>query len=192
MKNPFKKLSFLFVFIFIICNSYAQVNSDYDKNTDFTKYKTYTLKGWEKDSDKILNPFDKKRITDALQSQLESRGLMLVEDNGEIAVTLYLTIKEKTDYTAYSNFNGGFGYTGRLGYARGMGMGMGSASTSVSESNYKVGTLIIDMYDSTSKNMIWQGDMTSDVEENASKRDKTIPKKMGKLMKKFPVTPIKK
>ncbi|GGG32550.1 DUF4136 domain-containing protein [Bizionia arctica] len=191
MKSLFKKLSFLLLTIFLTSNISAQVNADYDKSTDFNKYKTYSLEGWAKNSDQLLNPFDKQRITDALKSELESRGITLVETGGEIAVTLYLTIKQATDYTAYTNFNGGMGYAGRWGYARGIGMGMGSASTNVSETNYNVGTLIIDMYDSTSKSMIWQGDMTSDIETNASKRDKTIPKKMSKLMKKFPVAPLK-
>jgi hypothetical protein len=191
MKNLIKNIAILAFTILLSSSINAQVNSDYDKSTDFSKYKTYSIEGWEKNSDQILNPFDKQRITDALKSELESRGITQVESNGEIAVTLYLTIKETTDYTAYTNFNGGLGYAGAWGYARGFGMGMGSATTTVNPTTYKVGTLIIDMYDNTSKKMIWQGDMTSDVETNASKRDKTIPKKMSKLMKKFPVAPIK-
>jgi hypothetical protein len=191
MKNLIKNITLLAFTMLLTGSINAQVNSDYDKGTDFSKYKTYTLEGWSKNSDQLLNPFDKQRITDALKNELESRGITMVESGGEIAITLYLTIKEATDYTAYTNFNGGMGYAGRWGYARGIGMGMGSASTNVSESNYQVGTLIIDMYDNSTKKMIWQGDMTSDVETNASKRDKTIPKKMSKLMKKFPVAPIK-
>lgn len=184
-----KKSSLILLALFITAFINAQVNSDYDKSTDFTKYKTYSLEGWQKDSDSILNPFDKKRITDALQSELASRGIALVESNGDAAVTLYVTIKNNTNYTAYTNFNGGMGYVGAWGYARGIGMGMG-ATTNVDSYTYQVGTLIIDMYDSSTKNMIWQGDMTSDVGK-AANRDKTIPKKMAKLMKSFPVAPIK-
>jgi hypothetical protein len=191
MKNQIKNVALLAFTILLTINISAQVNSDYDKSTDFSKYKTYSIEGWEKNSDQLLNPFDKQRITDALKSELESRGITNVESNGEIAITLYLTIKDNTNYTAYTNFNGGLGYAGGWGYARGFGMGMGSATTSVNTTTYKVGTLIMDMYDSSSKKMIWQGDMTSDIEENASKRDKTIPKKMSKLMNKFPVAPLK-
>ncbi|PWK21056.1 DUF4136 domain-containing protein [Xanthomarina spongicola] len=192
MKNPLKKISFLFVAFLITCNSNAQVNSDYDKNTDFTKYKTVSFGGWEKESDKILNDFDKKRITDALTNEFNSRGINLVESNGDATITLYLVIQTKSNITAYTNFNGGLGYTGRWGYGRGFYGGMGSATTSLSENDYRVGTLVIDMYDTAEKKLIWQGDMTTDVQEKSQKREKTIPKNIGKLMKKFPIAPLKK
>jgi hypothetical protein len=69
---------------------------------------------------------------------------------------------------------------------------MGSATTSLSENDYRVGTLVIDMYDTAEKKLIWQGDMTTDVQEKSQKREKTIPKNIGKLMKKFPIAPLKK
>lgn len=191
MKTLFKTLSILFATVIFTSNAYSQVNSDYDKTTDFTKYKTVSFGGWEKESDKVLNDFDKKRITDALTSEFKSRGINLVETNGDATITLYLVIKTKSNLTAYTNFNGGMGYAGRWGYGRGFYGGMGNASTSVSETNYRVGTLVIDMYDTTEKKLIWQGDMTTDVQEKAEKRDKTIPKNVSKLMKKFPVQPVK-
>jgi len=190
MKNLLKKLS-LFLIVIITSYSYSQINSDFDKNTDFTKYKTVSFGGWEKESDKVLNGFDKKRITDALTNEFSSRGIKLVETNGDATITLYLVIQTKTNITAYTNFNGGLGYTGRWGYGRGYG-GMGSANTSYSENDYKVGTLVIDMYDTADKKLIWQGDITTDVQEKAEKREKTIPKNISKLMKKFPVKPTKK
>lgn len=192
MKNLFKKCIFFFIAIIISGHSNAQVNSDYDKNTDFTKYKTVSFGGWEKESDKILTDFDKKRITDALTSELKSRGLNLVEANGDATITLFLVIQKKSSITAYTNFNGGMGYTGRWGYGRGVYGGVGSASTSLSENDYREGTLVIDMYDTAEKKLIWQGDMTTEVQEKSEKREKTIPKNISKLMKKFPVKPIKK
>ena len=59
----------------------AQVKSDYDKTVDFSKFKTYTFKGWEKNSDQILNEFDKKRIVDSFSSELSSRGLEMDDSN---------------------------------------------------------------------------------------------------------------
>ena len=191
MKNLLKKLSLLLIVI-ITSNSYSQINSDFDKSTDFTKYKTVSFGGWEKESDKILNDFDKKRITDALTNEFSSRGINLVETNGDATVTLYLVIQTKSNITAYTNFNGGLGYTGRWGYGRGFHAGMGSTTTSLSENEYRVGTLVIDMYDTADKKLIWQGDITTDVQEKAEKREKTIPKNISKLMKKFPIKPTKK
>jgi len=61
MKNVMKNLALLLAILFT-ANIQAQVKSDYDKSVDFSKIKTYTFAGWEKDSDKILNDFDKNEL----------------------------------------------------------------------------------------------------------------------------------
>jgi hypothetical protein len=83
----------------------------------------------------------------------------------------------------------GYGY-GRWGW--GGGYGMGSSTTSYSEDDYKEGTVVIDFYDSGTKNLVWQGILTKTVTENPQKREKTIPKAVNKLMYQYPVKPIKK
>ncbi|WP_194767735.1 DUF4136 domain-containing protein [Tamlana sp. I1] len=195
MKSRMKFLSIPFIALLLSVSAFAQVKSDYDKSIDFTKYKTYSFAGWEKDSDKILTDFDKKRITDAMKSQFDSRGLKLVQTGGDAAVTLYIVVNNKTSTTAYTDFNGGMGYgMGRWGWGYGMGMGTGmvSATTTYNEDDYKEGTFVVDMYDEGSKKLVWQGVITSVVNEKPKKREKTIPRKIKKLMKSYPVKPIKK
>lgn len=162
----------------------AQVKSDYDKNADFTTYKTYTFSGWQKDSDKKLNDFDKKRITDALISEFDKRGMKFIaEGSADANIALYVVIEKKTSTTAYTNYVGGMGYRGRWGW----GMGSGYATTNYSESDYNEGTLVIDMYDKDSKDLVWQGVLTTAINDKAKKREKTIPKKIAKLMKEYPI-----
>lgn len=190
MKNPIKILASLIVFLIAHNLSFAQVNTDYDKSTDFTKYKTYTFAGWQKNSDQLLNDIDKTRVLDAFKAEFASRNMTLVTENGDAAVSLYLVIDNKTSTTAYTNFNGGMGYGVGMGRGWGMGVGgvgMGSATTTYSDNDYKEGTLVVDLYDGTSKTLIWQGTLQSVVSDKASKRDKTIPKKISKLMGKFPI-----
>jgi hypothetical protein len=185
MKSTLKLLSALFVALLMTTVVFSQVKSDYDKDTDFSKYKTYSFEGWEKDSDKILTDFDKKRITDALQSEFSARGVSLVESGGDAAITLYIVVDKKTSTEAYTTFNGGYGYRGRWGW--GMGPGAVTANTTYSENDYEEGTLVVDMYDATGKKLIWQGVMTTDVQEKPEKREKSIPQKIKKLMKSYPV-----
>ncbi len=189
-----KTISFLGAMLLFVClsnNVVAQVKSDYDKNANFSEYKTYTFGGWVKDSDKILTDFDKKRITDALSNEFSSRGMSYVESGGDAVITLFIVVNQKTSTTAYTNFNGGMGYYGRRGWGMGYG-GMGlSATTTYNQNDYLEGTFVVDMYDSKSKELIWQGIITSVVKENPEKREKSIPKKVKKLMKKFPVKPMK-
>ena len=190
MKNPIKIFTSLVVFLFAYNLSFAQVNSDYDKSTDFSKYKTYTFAGWQKNSDQLLNDLDKKRVLEAFKAEFASRNMTLVTENGDAAVSLYLVIDNKTSTTAYTNYTGGMGYGAGMGRGWGMGVGgvgIGSSTTTYSNDDYKEGTLVVDLYDATSKNLIWQGTLQSVISDKASKRDKTIPKKVGKLMGKFPV-----
>ncbi len=193
MKNLMKIIASLIVFLMTHNLSFAQVNTDYDKSTDFSKYKTYTFVGWQKNSDQVLNDIDKKRILDAFKAEFASRNMTLVTENGDAAVSLYLVIDKKTSTTAYTDFNGGMGYG--IGMRRGWGMGvrgvgMSSATTTYSQNDYNEGTLVVDLYDEVSKSLIWQGTLRSVVSDNTSKRDKTIPKKISKLMRNYPIKPM--
>jgi hypothetical protein len=167
----------------------AQATSDYDKDTDFSKYKTYSFAGWQKDCEKQLTDFDQKRITDALTSEFESRGVNMVDGAADATVTIYIVLQNETSTTAYTDYTGGFGFAPRWGW--GAGMGMGTATTTLQQDNYIEGTLVVDMYDSNSKKLVWQGVIKSQVNENPQKREKTIPKNIRKLMKGYPVKPAK-
>jgi len=189
--NMNRSISFLAALLFLSCISnatLAQVKSDYDKSTDFSKYKSYTFAGWQQDSDKQLNDFDKKRILESLKAELDARAMNLVQSGGDAVISVFIVIDEKTSTTAYTNYNGGMGYGMRGGWGMGYGgVGMGSATTTYSENDYKQGTFVIDMYDASSKQLVWQGVSTGTVNEKPAKREKSIPKGMKKLMKKYPV-----
>lgn len=174
--------------VLIAGTAFGQARADYDKNADFSKYKTYSFAGWQNGSDAMLNDFDKKRIHEAFGNEFSARGMKYVESGGDATVTLFITTQDKTNTTAYTNYTGGMGYRGRWGYAYG---GMGTATTTYSESDYTEGTLVVDMYDENSKELVWQGILTSTVKENPQKREKSIPKNVSKLMKKFPIKPTK-
>ena len=83
----------LVLLVFVLANPlYSQVRSDYDQTVDFTKIKTFSFEGWAKDSDKILNDLDKKRMTDAFEQELSVRGLEYKEEGADVAITLYIVI----------------------------------------------------------------------------------------------------
>ena len=180
---------FLFVIaaaIMASCSS-VKVVTDMDQAADFSRYSTFSFLGWQEDSDKILSDFDKNRIRDAFIREFDARGMKAVAENGDMDITLFIVVDQKTSTTAYTNYYGG-GY-GRYGRYRG-GWGYGYATTTYSESDYLEGTLVMDVFDGESKKQIWQGIATSTVSENPDKREKTIPKKINALMNKFPVGPV--
>ena len=192
MKKLAKLTTLIAISLFVFNSGLAQVSADYDKSVDFSKYQTYSFAGWQDDSDKLLNDIDKDRMRNAFQEEFAARNMKISNDNADAVVTLYLVVDNKTSTTAYTNYTGGMGYGAGRGWGMGVGgMGFGSATTTYSENDYKQGTLVVDVYDASSKKLIWQGISQSTVQENASKRDKSIPKKVSKLMKKYPIDPVK-
>ena len=167
--------------------SAQKITVDLDKEADFTKYKSLTFLGWQKDSEKLMNDLDKDRMRNAFISEFKSRGMEKGGEDADLAITLYLVLEQKTSTTAYTNYYGGGGY-GRYGRG-GWGWGNGYANTSYSESDYIKGTLVMDVYDNITNQLIWQGVASGTVKENPKKREKSIPKTVSKLMKKFPIQP---
>lgn len=173
--------------IFMTSCSSVKVVADMDETVDFSMYKTFSFLGWQEDSDKLLNEFDKKRLRDAFIQEFDARGITPVAENGDMDITLFIVIDQKTSTTAYTNYyGGGYGRYGRYGG----GWGMGHATTTYSESDYLEGTLVMDVFDGESEKQVWQGVATATVAENPDKREKSIPAKISALMKKFPVNPV--
>ena len=184
-----KQLLLIFTsLIFLASCSSIKVTADYDKKADFSKYKTATFLGWQDDADKLLNDIDKKRFRDAFRAEMAKRNIDIVEEGGDMAIVLFLVADAKTSINAYTNYYGG-GY-GRY-HRGGWGWGAGHSTTTYTQDDYVQGTLVVDVYDNTSGDLIWQGVGTKTIEEKAEKREKTIPKVVAAVMNKFPVKPEK-
>ncbi len=87
--------------------STVKVVADMDKTTDLSKYKTYSFLGWQNNSDQTLGELDQKRIRDAFINEFERRGLKRVGNNGDMEVSLFIVVDQKTSVTAYTNYYGG-------------------------------------------------------------------------------------
>ena len=180
----------ILVFIFSLQMNAQKVTIDFNKDTDFSEYNSFTFLGWQKDSEKLMNDLDKERMRKAFASEFNSREMKKGGDDSDMAITLYLVLEQETSTTAYTNYYGTGGRYGR--YGRGSwGWGNGYANTTYSENDYIKGTLVMDVYDNKTNQLIWQGVVSGTVKENPKKRDKSIPKTVKKLMKKFPIKPIK-
>lgn len=188
-----KKLIFVILAATIMAScGGVKVTTDYDKSVDFTKFKTYSYYGWTEESDQILNRFDKERIENAFGDEFAKRNINFVEKDGELIVSLFIVVEQKTSKTAYSNhYNmGGLGYHDYdydYGVGWGGGVGMGTTTTRFQESDYEVGTLVCDVFSSETKKLIWQGVGTGTVDANPQTSEKNIPKAVAAIMDKFPV-----
>jgi hypothetical protein len=175
------------VFLTSGCSS-LKLTADYDKTVDFTQFKTFEFYGWAKESDKVLNGLDKVRIEDAFAKEFYDRGLKLVKSDGDLVVTLFIVVEEKTEQTAQTTHMGGY-YGRYYGYGPGWGWGPSYSTTTVSTYDYKVGTLVCDVFDKAEERLIWEGIASKTIDENPATREKNIPRVVELLMKKYPVPP---
>ncbi len=188
MKNKMIAGAFIMALFSLAACSSITVTTDYDKTVDFSKYKTFEYYGWTDESDKILNRFDKERIESAFGEELKKRNLKYVKEDGQLVVSLYIVVDQKTSTTAYTNHYGmgpygGYGY----GYGAGWGWGGGSSTTTYSDHDYLVGTLVLDVFDKKTKGLVWQGVGQKTVNENPDKREKNVEKLAAAILKDFPI-----
>ncbi len=105
-----KLLPVLLLFILGACSS-VRVNSDYDKNVDFTQYKTYAFH--KNGIDKVqISEFDKKRILRAIDAELSKKG-MTKSENPDLLINILTKEREKLEV---NQFNAGLGYGWGFGW----------------------------------------------------------------------------
>lgn len=124
--------------------STALVKTDYDKDADFSKFKTFY---WSEEIDNnkeghpiLNNTLVTKRIKTAIISEMEGRGYVLSPENPDLLVNFHIVVEEKTEYRSVPSM--GYRYWWR---------------DDVRPHKYNEGTLIIDLVDHDEKQLVWQG-----------------------------------
>jgi hypothetical protein len=149
----------------------AAIKTDYDHNADFSRYKTYS---WisAKGSDELWS----ERIMQDVDAQLMAKGWTKVESGGDATVSAFgRTHNEQSLETYYTGFGGGWRWRG-----------FGDATTVVE--NTPVGSLVVDVFDGSSKKLIWRASSTETLSSKPDKNEKKLEKAVEDMFKKFPPT----
>jgi hypothetical protein len=182
--NAFKFFPILLIFILSSCVS-VDVYSDYDKNTNFSNYKTYAF--YKKGIDKVeISDLDKRRILRAIEADLDAKGFIKSKDP-DLLVNIFTKSREKID--VYNNAYYGW-YPWYYGYGfYGGGYGYGFGYNNVSRSTE--GTLFIDLIDAHKKELAWQGIGKGILSYNKSieKKEARIIEFVTEIMTQYPPTP---
>lgn len=184
---------FFILLVFLSSCEGVKVTNDWDKKVDFTQFETYSLYPWDTQNDQIVNDYDKQTILNAIKGEMEKRGYIFVKDKGELVVSTFVIIENKTSYQAYTNHYGGWaGYGGGWGYYGGVGFyGYApiNSTTTVYSTDYEQGTLIIDIFSLHDKKLIWQGIGTGEITNDLNKRDRRLPETITSIFRRYPLTP---
>ena len=178
-----------------------EVHTDYDHHADFSKYRSFCV-----DRVHAADPFMETRLRDSLNYRLTKNGLTNAQgamrtrrDQGpapveipakcDLAVRAIGSVQNQQEYTTfYNGFGPGWGYGGWGGGFGGWGGPWGGwggpAVTRVEQ--IPVGTLVVDVYDTRSKQLVFRGVATANVSRHADTNTRKQNIAIDKIFKKFP------
>jgi len=163
------------------------VRYNFDKKTDFSKYKTYK---WIAIKDaQTVNSLVDQNIKAAVDAQLATKGMSKTEgDNADLLIGYQPAVGQEKEFSSY---NSSWGYGPGWGGGGWYGGGMNSGWTTGQTSTIYVGQVAVDMYDPANKDLIWRGVVSKQLDPKAKpeKQEKNLTKAMTKLFKNFPPKP---
>jgi Domain of unknown function (DUF4136) len=178
MSTQRRILSLMVIALVCATASLAQrIKTDYDRSTDFNQYKTFS---WERVQ--TQDPLWVDRIKAAVNSTLAAKGWTQVESGGNVSIiAMEMTQTHQTLNTYYNSFGGGWGWGRRFG---GRGDSFGESTTI--PDTYRVGSLVVDLFDSSTKNLIWRGSLSDALSDKSNNNIKNLDKGVVKLFDHFP------
>jgi hypothetical protein len=152
------------------------VRIDYDKSFNFSKVKTYSIRigtTWG-------NDIAERQVLAEFDEGIASKGWTKAEQGeAQIEVILHGATEVKHTLNTFYNGMGGYGY----GYGYGWG-GPGVVTTTMTD--YTVGTLVVDMFDTETKHLVFRGTAQHKVSSHAKKNVKRIEKTASEMFEHFP------
>lgn len=153
--------------------AFAQkVNTDYDHSFDFSSIHTFAVQfgtPWS-------NPLQQDRAKADIIEQLTSKGWTQATDpaTADVVVAIHGAVKQEQSLDTW--YSGG-----------GWGWGPGMAQTSVNTVN--VGTMVVDILNTKTKQLIFRGTATDQLSNKPQKNSEKLDKAVEKIFKDFPPKP---
>jgi hypothetical protein len=170
------------------------VSTDLDRSANFSQYKTF---GWLPAEVKVKNPVYDSKLIDrnikyAVEQEFAKRGIARNQAQPDLLVK-YHTFTEKkkqqySNYNPYPFYGYGWGimpYRWAWGWPYYGGWGGGFNNRNYT---YTAGTLVLDVIDNRTNELIWRGSIEGDV-DNVNRMQKQVDKAVQAIMKKYPIKP---
>lgn len=166
----------IILLISTISTSFGQdIQVEYDKDRDLSRYKSFTLGEGE-----VITPKDRrtgneatlhKWVKDAISTELTEKGLTKVDSAGDLLATYVIGTQQRST----------LGNLGPLGTAP-------NNSSQIWSRDYQVGSLIIDLND-RNRNLIWR--INANTDAAATDIEQLIDQVVSAGFKKFSLKPKK-
>jgi hypothetical protein len=122
-----------------------------------------------------------ERVENAVNSELGARGYRQIDtEAADFKVGWHASVEGQVDVSTVNNY---YGYGGSA-----WGAGGGNAYTDTYVREYKQGTLILDVVDARTDELVWRGTAQAEVSmsDDSEKRERRIQLAVEKLLRDFP------
>ncbi|HEX5135622.1 MAG TPA: DUF4136 domain-containing protein [Planctomycetota bacterium] len=164
-------MRFLPLALLAACSS-VSTNYDYDMSYDFSKLRTYRWADIPSKAD--ADPLVVQRVGSAVEAELKAKGYAMAEGTPDFLVANYVGKHTKIQV---NDWGYGYGPHGRW---------YGGGGLDVYE--YEQGSLIVDVVDATTRQLVWRGTATAIVDPSSTPEEKTerIKEAVAKMFEDFP------
>lgn len=153
-----------------------QWNDEYN----FDQVETFQWQNIDEAQMATANPFMHSLIKNLLAAELATSGLTEVTSNPDVYVTYYgsteTEVQLRTDSYGYSYGAYGMGGWGYYGYGA-----AGPVSSTTRQVEIQHGTLVVDIWDAATMELVWRGTVTDVMSSDQEKNEKLVAKAIAKL-----------
>jgi Domain of unknown function (DUF4136) len=156
------------VTVLLTGTAWTSVTTDYDHHANFSDYKTYSWGQLD-----TGNSLWDQRVKNAVDGQLATKGWTQLPSEGDVVVNAFgKTRREQNVHGSWSGFDshlwGPFG------------------DATPTRDTYHVGTLVVEMSDATSNNLIWRGVLSGTLSSKPDKDTNKLDNGVREMFKHFP------
>jgi len=167
------------------CSS-MKVRSDYDDRASFRDYRTYSWIEYQSDSQgdpAVQSPLTGRRIENAVDSELIRRGYRRTDSGTpDFYIGYSIVSSRRTDITSTGDPYAHRYYAGYFSYR------YYGSSVDVQTSHWVESTIVLDVIDAATNELVWRGWATADLDTNPS-RDRVayyVDRAINKILDEFP------
>jgi Domain of unknown function (DUF4136) len=154
------------------------VHVDFDNSANFGQYKTFCFIQVHS-SDQTAET----RLKEAITKNLTDKGWHVADSDCQVSIAAIGGVKDRKEYsTFYEGLAPGWGWRSGL---RGWG-DWGSGGVIIRVDDIPVGLLVVDLFDTSSKQLVWRGTSKNYLSGNSDKNADKLHQAVDKMFNKFP------
>ena len=179
------------------CASGVQVRTALSPDASLTGLRTFRVEQTPKpkianaqsNSDPMLvNSISNRALRSDLQQGFEKLGYAVNDSTPDFCVAYYASTDQKLDITTW---NYGYPFRPRRWAGWGFYQPRFGAAFDPMVTQYTQGTIIVDVFDPKTKDLLWRGQGVAAVSDNQQQYEQDLQTTVGAILAKFPAAPAK-